>query len=96
MSRELNEDEVIEVLREALKQVGNSPRLNDGVSRDDLLALELDPFFASPENVAKLVKEIKERVRAKGGQVLLGRNDVKKTETFARLLAIVRSQLRTN
>lgn len=58
----LDEEQVTQVLRRALRRVANSPLLNDGVAHAELLALKLDSMFGSDDNLTKLVQAIKSEV----------------------------------
>jgi len=88
----LSEDDLIQILRDALKSVGNSPLLADGVARDELLGMRLDTVLATNENLEKLVNAIKTRVTNRGGKVLLGKATIKATGTFGDLLNVVRAR----
>jgi len=84
---------VIAILRAELRSAGDSPLLKDGVAENQLLAMELDGFFASDENLSALIKGIKTAVEAQGGKLLLGKAEIRAAVTFGDLLTTVRSQL---
>jgi len=89
MAKLLARAEMIEVLRSALKTVGNAEALRDGAPEAELLALQLDGFFASPENLSRIVAAIKAGFARKGGQVLLGPANITSSATFNDLLIAV-------
>src|SRR2546422_11204959 len=82
----LSEDDLIQILRDALKSVGNSPLPADGVARDELLGMQLDTILATDENLEKLVNAMKTRRSNRGGKVPMGKDTIKPTGTLSGIL----------